>query len=1132
MIRKIAEKNNKKAENPIFWDKKAEKNAENTQIFDANTRASEIRIHCLVNRSRVLHSPKDKKHLNNRYYAQHNYTAEQIPLNSVCEDTLLKGYHFVPGEFRPHTDGIRKAENWQSQQLFLIEFDDTTENTLQDFIQARPFIQQNAWLVTESLRSQYDDPGDPDCNGQIRVRIVFCMPEYVNTRDEHQWIYDALENALPGCDKGSANSITNGGLGRAGAEYVKIGNLVDTDWFNRAIKDGKAAEQQKQAERKRVEQERKRKQAERASMGFTEREGELPIEALAKTDPSLFLESMGLSVKYESGQYQHWGRIEKQGDTALSVWQSDRGNWQIRVFANSIPTPPSLSGAMPFARFYCYHELHTDIEDWQPDSHQWKDINAQLAHRGYGTWLSDEEFHAQNTSNIKHTYTAPVRLSVSEYERETEQIEKQQEKISAKLREWEANTRGSGKQHLLNITTAAGTRKTTVTVHHFDTLLYIAKTKEEADQAFSIADSLERDAWRHRPRMYNRDQENWDILPLGLGTSERPCIHPETCNMLAQRGNPPVPSFCKERCEVYEICRAHGFLSQIETERKKESVFLAWDEAFFSDAQFLSQVEYILNKEKMLVLDEADPAGLPQHRQISEDELRQIIEGWRLLPDERAINICLFLKNLLEKLSTAAEPEQIRDAIKASVKHLTDDDVSNFDNMLSKIPLGVIWDKSDEGLEAVLIYGDAERRVFVTDERQPPEGFDGTIPTYFAEHGVEINTLQLITVSLDVFDRAGFINITQDPEKAPRRFTSLVKNLKTFAASESTACHRTKSTLDFFLPPGLNAPRGITLTASDKDDLIREVYRDTRIEVETFTGIPPPFMPGCKYFQIATGRYTTKRGLLELGKEKGKYIGVSSIFKRMLDVILKIADRYDVLVVASKDALNAKIDSRIAKLHNHLNVECINHHHAEGRNDFQHCDVVFVFNFEPRPDEIEKIARRIYREDTLNFDREKTDVEVDGVKLASVMRYKDERVQKVYDRECESRHMQALMRLRPMINPNKMIVSFSAEPVSRIPIPPVPFILPELETFILKDNGDLATFDAYLESKAKRSVKEVTEQDGVSESTAYRRTKKQRVDAKTEMKAKAVEMKNSGYSITEIANHFGKNKGTVSRWLK
>lgn len=727
--------------------------------------------------------------------------------------------------------------------------------------------------------------------------------------------------------------------------------------------------------------------------------------------------------------------------------------------------------------------------------------------------------------------TAPIRLSVSEYERGTESIETQQEKITSLLINWEQRTRNSDKQHLLNITTAAGTRKTTVTVQHFDRLLYIAKTVEEADQAFMIADALERDVWRHRPRMYKRDHEKWNMLPLGLGHDERPCIHPETCNTLAERGYAPVTSFCRERCEVYARCQDVGFLAQTDIERNKRSVFLSWNEAFFSDEQFRSRVHLILNKEKMLVLDEADPAGLPQHRQFDVDELRKkFLEAWRL-PNPKAAEVYTFLKTLIETLSTAEEPEQIRDAITSCVSHLTDTQIKTLDKLLSKIPLGVIWNRSDEGLEALLLWGNVKRRVFCSDKRQPPDGYDGTIPTFFAEDGVEIDTLQLLTVSLDVFDRAGFLQITKDPERSPRRFTSLVKDLKTFVETGSTACYRDVSVINFYLPPGLNAPRGITLTASDKDNLIREVYSHTQIEVETLQGLPPPFKEGCQYFQIATGRYTAKSTLLE--KQDGAVIGAFPILQRMIDVILKTADTYKVLVVAPKDVLNAELDPRIEKLHLHPTVEVINHHHAEGRNDFQHCDVVFVFHFEPRPDEIEKIARRIYRNETLNFDdRQTTDVVVDGVTLAGVNRYKDERVQKVYNRECESRHMQAMMRLRPMINTNKMIVSFSAEPVSRIPIPPVPFTLPEMETFIMKEAGDLAAFDTYLELKASRSIRKIAEQDGVSKSTAYRRTEKQRADAKSKIERRVLELHDQEYSIREISDELGISRGKVEGILR
>ena len=364
---------------------------------------NEIFIHCLVNASRTLKHPKQKVRRDDKVYYDHrNYKARYLPLDNVIAETLFKGYQLIPGEFKyTPKHGIRSTESWRSQQLFLIEFDDVSEKTLHGFINARPFIKANAWCVVESIRSRYDDPDDEKCNGQLRPRIVFCMPQAVTTLAERQWIYDALEKELTGCDTGSANSVTNGGFGRVSAESIEIGKIIDPDWFEGAITLGKQRDEaKKRAEHQRTER-LKRKQAARAAMGFTEREGELPLNALAKTDPAAFLETIGLTFKSEKGKYQRWGRPQKPNDIALSVWLSDHGNWQIRVFANSIPVPPAANGAMSFTRFYCYHELHTDIEASQPDTKQWKSINAHLAAHGYGTWLPDTEFHAQNTQKTK-----------------------------------------------------------------------------------------------------------------------------------------------------------------------------------------------------------------------------------------------------------------------------------------------------------------------------------------------------------------------------------------------------------------------------------------------------------------------------------------------------------------------------------------------------------------------------------------------------------------------------------------------------------------------------------------------------------------------------------------------------------
>jgi len=568
MITKNRKKNNKKLDNLLFCPKKSKKSAENTQFFDENTRASENGIHSLVNRSRALHNPEDKKHLDNHYYAHHNYKSEQIPLDSICEETLLKGYQFVPGEFIDKDNtGIRNAKNWKSQRVFLIEFDDTTENTLAEFIAARPFLKENAYLVTESIRSRYNDPDDDTCNGQLRPRLVFCMPRAVNTTDERQWVYDALVKELPGCDKGSANSITNGGLGKVNAEHIKIGKIVDTDWFNSAIATGQQEKaDEDKAKRKRAE-ERKRKQEERAAMGFTKREGELPLEALAKAEPSLFLESLGLSLKSVSGQYQYWGRTEKQGDTALSVWQSDRGNWQIRVFANSIPVPPSVSGAMPFTRFYCYHELHTDIEGLQPDSHQWKDINSQLAHRGYGTWLSDEEFHAQNTANIKSSENPTRSKAKLQRQTDTEPEPTESREANHANREEATDTFFTAETatetlHLLLVKDSTGTGKTHTLIskaqqHEKRTLAQLPHT-DLARQAVNIAWEK---GYKNPIHLVGREH-NWDDsgiadIPANLRTpdlfSRNNCIMVDKGKKYTDK-RIPHRTYCEHQCDFRQEC--------------------------------------------------------------------------------------------------------------------------------------------------------------------------------------------------------------------------------------------------------------------------------------------------------------------------------------------------------------------------------------------------------------------------------------------------------------------------------------------------------------------------------------------------------------------------------------------------
>lgn len=696
--------------------------------------------------------------------------------------------------------------------------------------------------------------------------------------------------------------------------------------------------------------------------------------------------------------------------------------------------------------------------------------------------------------------TAPVRLFVDEIQRETQEIEDQRMQLRADIANWIEQTKNVDTQEVLNVTIAAGIGKTTTTVTMVEYLLYIAPTKDLADQAFSIADALERDCWRHRPRMHNRDNEKWDQMPIGLESNERPCVYPEICNDLAMRGYDPVPNFCAERCERYSECCEDGFLAQVEIEKNKQSVFIAFEECYFSDVRFKSRVAKIIDGSKLITCDEPTPYGLMQQREIDTEELLATFNAWRMLDAD----IPVFLKNLLENLSTAAEPEQIRTAIEKSILHLNDEDIETLDDALSKIPVGVIWQTDMVSkLYGIAIFGDEKRKVALSDDRTHDD-FDGTIPTFFVdeERGVEVDKMKTLKVTLDTLDRMGFIDVLKDPWKAPRRYVNFVSDLKAFIDCDSKACQRVRQTILFSLPPGLNAPRGITLTASDTDDLISRVYEGTGINVTTLQGQPPPFMPGCKYFQIATGRYTPASGLLRENKKDEDLPLLSPIMRRMLTTILRVADSKLTLVVGPKTLGKLlekhEADMLLHQIERHPNIEVINHYHAEGGNSYEDYECCFVFHFEPSVSEIETIVRQVNWMHDVSFQREETDIVIDGITLKKVMRYKDERVQQVFDRECERRMMQALMRLRPMLNPNKILFSLSAEPVSRIPIAPVPFTLPDLEKFVLKEQGDVAAFDEYLEKLNQRSAKEVQQQDGVSRRWAFETTKEQRKMSKQE----------------------------------
>ena len=581
--------------------------------------------------------------------------------------------------------------------------------------------------------------------------------------------------------------------------------------------------------------------------------------------------------------------------------------------------------------------------------------------------------------------------------------------------------------------------------------------------------------------MWNRDDPNWEILPFGTETGCRPCIHPEICNSIASKGFSPVKEFCRTRCEKHDLCKTEGYLSQLAHEKHIDHVYFWQGEAFFADEIHRSRVQAVMgDKDCILAIDEPNPADLAQQRTINLDALRQTFNNIKYSPDMS--DIAIFLRGLIEGLATPLTPEDIRSSLETATLALSEADTIRFDEKLSGIPVSFVWQREQTGkLFADVIYNNQTHRCSVA---QDDDDTPGTIPEAIIGDGVTPDTLETRFISLSLFERLGFIDLRKEAEQAPRVYHNLISDITRFIESDSHACHRTdENAIVFYLPPSINARRGITMNASDTDNLIGEVYHDTGINVETITGNPPPWKSNNLLFQISTGRYPPKSLFVY---EDRKAVGIINTMRDFLNIALTTAEKYLVLVIGPKRLQDTTIDPLLAQINAHENITLDTHTGAQGKNEYQDRDAVFVFCFEPPPDLIQAEASRIYRHNhDLSFEREATDVKVDGVTLTDVMRYTDPRVQNIHNLHCEKAHMQAILRLRQALNENKTAILFSAEPVSQMPVTPIKFRKDQLLAFQEKDDWQLSELQGYLEAEANRTPTEIMENEGVSIRTAY-----------------------------------------------
>ena len=1057
-------------------------------------------IHCLVNRSRTLKYPKQKKSLDKRYYyAHHNYKITQIPLGSVCEETLLKGFHIVPGSFEwldkqsQKRDGdiierktrildsecvsetkstdrtgkmkegettteriIKDGDAWTAQQVFFIEFDDTTESTPAEFIAAHPFLQQNAWLVTESLRSRYDDPDDEKCHGQLRLRIVLCMPRAVKTIDEREWVYDALVNALPGCDKGSANSITNGGLGKVGAEHVKIGKIVDMDWFKTAIATGQQKKVAEAAESARLAEQRKRKHAERVAMGFTEREGELPVEAVAKADPSHFLESLGLSLKSESGKYQRWGRTEKQGDIALSVWLSDSGNWQICVFANSIPTPPSVSGAMSFARFYSYYEFGIDIEGLQPDTPQWKDLNAQLASDSYGTWLSDDEFNAKHAATEKRTYTAPKRLDIDaiaqEAYKDTLCTPKSneallQDALNAFLQHLEAGTLDTFHIFLFKYPTGIGKSRGGLTIARkfSKKVLSLLFEHDIAKEQTETAKMLGFNAYRFRGRGYNFKKSKLGSIPLEMREQNETLfrdndvmcpVYDKLEPYQNKRLNPYMLCF---RCPLIDACKTDGYWSQ-------------FPELLHADYLAVCLQDLLFNPDFWTLLDTFLTGSIPFSTPETDEEAA-IAMMLGLQDTDTQDSFEPFDFAMIDDYTTAGLYSEARYSL---------EEIANLKNAWAGTPTGDVLKQIHEAI--VLLYHDSTQRAVdiltklfdsLDDDTREAVNTNLTKHADRDEHGAVIPTAPWTALKKGIASLDTLTPVWHSKDwTLLHQLETLINHCKNTTQAPMFIDDDGNITLS--IPPQVHPTLKAVLLMSATPDIenTQNGFIGQDVTFSVSEGKPSHWAKGVKGFQYVNARWTTQ-SIFEYQKDdtgktvyddNGKPI-IVGLRPKAVEILQKLtelarADSRKCLFIGYKEFVEGEIAELPVVKALHEAFDAVTHYDIAPGKNFEGYKIFVTFGY-PKIDwdTIKREARKQYAHDPepLNFDYTTTN-EQGEVYTSTHGRFTDPRVEKIRQQLTTEKLQQGNGRGRHTRWEDTFTLAFTAEPIPGFTELATPFV--------------------------------------------------------------------------------------------
>ena len=789
-----------------------------------------------------------------------------------------------------------------------------------------------------------------------------------------------------------------------------------------------------------------------------------------------------------------------------------------------------------------YSEQHTDGISNRTDAYAWTTPEGAYAYycshascRDRRTWQAFKDgYHIKSN----RTRGAKQRLFIKSDAQhiKTDAMDTIRNLLKDTVLEWLLLVYDAEKKQVLIVNTGVATGKSLLMIMTLESLIMLTPTIELAEEAYQKALELGKVAVLHRSRWHNWSKyraylENPNLnradLKMSLTDPDSPiCIYPDKCNAIFHKGHSARAKFCETLCDRRHECK---YLLQFrlyqDTKQTRLQVYTAQPQKATTDAELKETIHaYGLDRDgTVIVVDETDPIKMIPIRQIDYEEWRRAAAYYHSTPAAHFFEMLLHETTLVQNQVIAEDTAEYVQASNANGLAFRDAIQRAFDAF-------EVYLRQQHNL--TLEQG-IKRLQKMFDEVASWSLDDTDIPSHLGQ----------------LYDGHP-AKIDAQIEALPDNHTRLIDNLS--ALLDSSRASQTppvrnigRGRWEFAVPPSLNAKKIIYLSASDTTPLIRAQLRNVDADITQTDNLAAPWHPSNKLFILNTGRYTP-RSLFKVQKKKmykpsGEEIMVNETAaltargKEFIRLCIgTLSDGTDTLIVAPGAFCEDGIlydDPLIRKLHALPNSHIATHPHAIGVNRYSELPRAIIFHFEPSLLELVFAAKAIFLNQTLSFERELITLEAHGLTLKEVWRYKDERVQRVYDALCQNVVMQSENRIRPQLYKNKEIWRLSAEPIPA-PVTPILFSLADWQAWIDSDRTE--TFDAFLQARANRSVSEVAAQEDISTSQAYRRTETPRSERTAERDKEIIRLHLEGHTQSDIAMHvsrvFGKtSQQTVSR---